>query len=52
MKHNDFPDTTYTTTWSNGQGEVRFFTRPDRSRLRYYTAGTGPPLILMHTVRT
>jgi pimeloyl-ACP methyl ester carboxylesterase len=52
MKHNDFPDTTYTTAWSNGQGEVRFFTRPDRSRLRYYTAGTGPPLILMHTVRT
>jgi len=52
MKHNDFPDTTYTTTWSNGQGEVRFFTRPDRSRLRYYTAGTGPPLVLIHTVRT
>jgi len=52
MKHNDFPDTTYTTTWSNGQGEVRFFTRSDGSRLRYYTAGTGPPLVLMHTVRT
>jgi len=52
MHHNDLPDTTYTTTWSNGRGEVRFFTRPDGSRLRYYTAGTGPPLVLMHTVRT
>ena len=52
MQRNDFPDTTYTRTWSNGRGEVRFFTRPDGSRLRYYTAGTGPPLVLMHTVRT
>ena len=52
MQQNDFPDATYTTTWNHGQGEVRFFTRPDGSRLRYYTAGTGPPLVLMHTVRT
>jgi pimeloyl-ACP methyl ester carboxylesterase len=52
MQQNDFPDATYTTTWNNGQGEVRFFTRADGSRLRYYTAGTGPPLVLMHTVRT
>jgi len=52
MKHHDFPDTTYTTTWSNGKGEVRFFTRSDGSRLRYYTAGTGPSLVLIHTVRT
>jgi pimeloyl-ACP methyl ester carboxylesterase len=52
MQHNDFPDTAYTTTWSNGRGEVRFFTRPDGSRLRYYTAGTGRPLALLHTVRT
>jgi pimeloyl-ACP methyl ester carboxylesterase len=52
MQQNDFPDATYTTTWNNGQGEVRFFTRPDGSRLRYSTAGTGPPLVLMHTVRT
>jgi len=52
MQQNDFPDATYTTTWNGGQGEVRFFTRPDGSRLRYYTAGTGPPLVLMHTVRT
>jgi pimeloyl-ACP methyl ester carboxylesterase len=52
MQHNDFPDTAYTTTWSNGRGEVRFFTRPDGSRLRYYIAGTGRPLVLLHTVRT
>jgi pimeloyl-ACP methyl ester carboxylesterase len=52
MQHNDLPDTTYTKSWSNGRGDVRFFTRPDGSRLRYYTAGTGPPLVLIHTVRT
>ena len=52
MQHNDFPDTAYTTTWSNGRGEVRFFTRLDGSRLRYYTAGTGRPLVLLHTVRS
>ena len=51
-QHAEFPDTAYTATWSGGQGQVRFFTRPDGSRLRYYTAGTGPPLVLMHTVRT
>ncbi len=52
MQREEFPESTYTTTWSNGRGEVRFFTRPDGSRLRYFTAGTGPPLLLMHTVRT
>jgi hypothetical protein len=52
MQRDEFPDATYTTTWSNGRGEVRFFTRPDGSRLRYYTAGTGPPVVLTHTVRT
>ena len=46
------PDATYTRTWSHGHGEVRFFTRSDGSRLRYYTAGVGPPLVLIHTVRT
>jgi len=52
MPPHDSPDTTYTNTWAKGQGEVRFFTRPDGSRLRYFTAGTGPPLVLLHTVRT
>ena len=51
MHRNDSPDATYTNTWTHGRGEVRFFTRPDGSRLRYYTVGTGPALVLMHTVR-
>lgn len=52
MQPHELPDTTYVTTWSHGRGEVRFFTRSDGSRLRYFTAGDGPPLVLMHTVRT
>jgi pimeloyl-ACP methyl ester carboxylesterase len=52
MQRTEFPDATYTRSWSNGRGEVRFFTRPDGSRLRYYTAGIGPPLVLIHTVRS
>jgi pimeloyl-ACP methyl ester carboxylesterase len=42
----------YTQTWSNGHGNVEFLTRSDGSRLRYYTAGSGPALVLMHTIRT
>ncbi len=52
MHRDDVPDATYLKSWSSGRGEVRFFTRPDGSRLRYYTVGSGPPLVLMHTVRT
>ncbi|MCG7209387.1 alpha/beta fold hydrolase [Streptomyces arenae] len=51
MERNESPDATYARTWSSGRGEVRFFTRADGSRLRYYTVGTGPALVLMHTVR-
>jgi pimeloyl-ACP methyl ester carboxylesterase len=51
MKRDESPETTYTKTWSKDRGEVRFFTRPDGSRLRYYTVGAGRPLVLMHTVR-
>lgn len=51
MQRDELPDAAYTTTWSEGRGEVRFFTRPDGSRLRYYTVGAGRPLVLMHTVR-
>jgi pimeloyl-ACP methyl ester carboxylesterase len=43
---------TYTDTWTDGHGTVRYFTRSDGSRLRYFTAGSGPVLVLMHTVRT
>ncbi len=52
MQHDEIPERAYTATWSGGRGEVRFFTRPDGSRLRYLIAGTGPTLVLLHTVRT
>jgi pimeloyl-ACP methyl ester carboxylesterase len=52
MRHNQSPDQAYTASWSDNRGDVKFFTRPDGSRLRYFTSGTGPPLVLMHTVRT
>jgi pimeloyl-ACP methyl ester carboxylesterase len=52
MPANELPEHSYVQTWSDGRGEVRFFTRSDGSRLRYFTAGTGPPLVLLHTVRT
>ncbi|WAC90648.1 alpha/beta fold hydrolase [Mycobacterium sp. Aquia_213] len=52
MEINEVPDQVYTTTWTGGRGEVKFLARSDGSRLRYFTAGTGPPLVLLHTVRT
>jgi pimeloyl-ACP methyl ester carboxylesterase len=52
MHSNEIPEKSYTQRWSGGHGKVEFFTRTDGSRLRYFTAGTGPPLALMHTVRT
>jgi pimeloyl-ACP methyl ester carboxylesterase len=52
MPPNEIPDRRYTMTWSGGRGEVKFLRRSDGSRLRYFTTGTGPPLVLLHTVRT
>ncbi|OBK45380.1 alpha/beta fold hydrolase [Mycobacterium sp. 1081908.1] len=52
MPPNGIPDQRYTMTWSGGRGEVKFLRRSDGSRLRYFTTGTGPPLVLLHTVRT
>ena len=52
MLLSEIPDQKYTMAWSDGRGEVKFFVRSDGSRLRYFTAGTGPPLVLLHTVRT
>jgi pimeloyl-ACP methyl ester carboxylesterase len=52
MQPNGIPDQYYTMTWSGGRGEVKFLRRSDGSRLRYFTTGTGPPLVLLHTVRT
>jgi pimeloyl-ACP methyl ester carboxylesterase len=42
----------YTDSWTDGHGAVRYFTRADGSRLRYFTAGSGPALVLIHTIRT
>jgi pimeloyl-ACP methyl ester carboxylesterase len=42
----------YTDSWTDGHGTVKYFTRSDGSRLRYFTAGSGPALVLMHTIRT
>jgi pimeloyl-ACP methyl ester carboxylesterase len=46
------PDAGYTATWTHGRGDVKFFTRADGSRIRYLEVGAGPPLVLLHTVRT
>lgn len=43
---------TYTDTWTDGHGAIEFFTRPDGSRLRYLTVGSGRPLVVIHTIRT
>jgi pimeloyl-ACP methyl ester carboxylesterase len=43
---------TYTDTWTDDHGTIQYFTRSDGSRLRYFTAGSGPALVLMHTIRT
>ena len=43
---------TYTDTWTGGHGAIEYFTRSDGSRLRYFTVGSGPALVLMHTIRT
>jgi pimeloyl-ACP methyl ester carboxylesterase len=42
----------YTETWTDGRGTIEYFTRSDGSRLRYLTTGSGPALVLMHTIRT
>jgi pimeloyl-ACP methyl ester carboxylesterase len=52
MQLNGIANQGYTMTWSGGRGEVKFLRRSDGSRLRYFTTGTGPPLVLLHTVRT
>ncbi|BAX95027.1 alpha/beta fold hydrolase [Mycobacterium shigaense] len=44
------PAETYLRTWTTEQ--PRWFTRADGSRLRYIAAGEGPPVLLLHTVRT
>jgi pimeloyl-ACP methyl ester carboxylesterase len=45
------PDSDYTRTWSPS-GEIDYVKLADGTRLRYLKAGSGPTLILLHTVRT
>jgi pimeloyl-ACP methyl ester carboxylesterase len=45
------PDNDYTRTWSPS-GEIAYVTLGDGTRLRYLKSGSGPPLLLLHTVRT
>jgi pimeloyl-ACP methyl ester carboxylesterase len=44
------PANAYLPTWTTEK--ARWFTRADGIRLRYIVTGDGPPLVLMHTVRT
>src|SRR5437016_8528871 len=45
------PNSDYTRTWSPS-GEIEYVKLADGTRLRYLKAGSGPVLILVHTVRT
>jgi pimeloyl-ACP methyl ester carboxylesterase len=45
------PNSDYTRTWSRS-GEIKHAVLGDGTRLRYLKTGSGPPLILLHTVRT
>jgi pimeloyl-ACP methyl ester carboxylesterase len=45
------PNSDYTRTWSRAE-EIGYATLADGTRLRYLKAGSGPALILLHTVRT
>ena len=44
-------NTPYTRTWSPS-GEIEYATLAGGTRLRYLKTGSGPTLILLHTVRT
>jgi pimeloyl-ACP methyl ester carboxylesterase len=45
------PNSDYTRTWFPS-GEIEYATLAEGTRLRYVKAGSGPALILLHTVRT
>jgi pimeloyl-ACP methyl ester carboxylesterase len=45
------PSSEYTRTWTRS-GEIEYAALADGTRLRYLKTGSGPPLILLHTVRT
>ena len=41
----------YTETWCKG-GEISHVVLSGGARVRYLRVGSGPPIVLMHTVRT
>src|SRR5262245_27109780 len=45
------PNSDYTRTWSPNS-EIDYATLADGTRLRYLKTGSGPTLVLLHTVRT
>jgi pimeloyl-ACP methyl ester carboxylesterase len=45
------PDSAYTKTWCPS-GEIEYVKLGDGTRLRYLKAGSGPAMIVLHTVRT
>src|SRR5213083_99394 len=51
MRTESRPNSDYTSTWLPS-GEIEYATLADGTRLRYVKAGSGPALILLHTVRT
>ena len=51
MRTESEPNSDYTRTWSPS-GEIEYAKLADGSRVRYLKAGSGPALILLHTVRT
>jgi pimeloyl-ACP methyl ester carboxylesterase len=51
MRDNDKAAHDYTETWCKS-GEIGQVELSDGGRVRYLRSGSGPPLVLMHTVRT
>lgn len=51
MRTEPRPDDGYTRTWSPS-GEIEYAVLGDGRRVRYLKTGSGPPLVLLHTVRT
>jgi pimeloyl-ACP methyl ester carboxylesterase len=51
MRTESEPNSDYTRTWSPS-GEIEYARLANGTRLRYLKAGSGRPLILLHTVRT
>jgi pimeloyl-ACP methyl ester carboxylesterase len=45
------PEGAYTRTWSPS-ADIEYATLADGTRVRYLKTGTGPALVLLHTVRT